>query len=107
MIDRRHFFDQAIKNNLNTYNNIRKIVTGQSDDYTTECLLDYLYFKKYNRFKQTTKTICWSKDKVIPGNLNRAEVSTFFVIEEPKETVLDFSNGAVKALWFDFVLIQF
>ena len=28
-----------------TYENIRKIATGQGDDYTTVCLLDYSYFK--------------------------------------------------------------
>ena len=32
MIDRRNFFDQPIKNDLKTYDNIRKIATGQSDD---------------------------------------------------------------------------
>ena len=34
-------------------------------------------------------------------NLNRAEGATmFFIIEEAKETVLDFSKGTVKVLWF-------
>ena len=32
MIDRRNFFDQPIKSDLKTYDNIRKIVTGQGDD---------------------------------------------------------------------------
>ena len=39
--------NQPIKNDLKTYDNIRKIVTGQGDDYTTGCSLDYHYFKKY------------------------------------------------------------
>ena len=43
--DERNFFNQPIKNNLKTYHNIRKIATGQGDDYTTSCLLDYPYFK--------------------------------------------------------------
>ena len=30
-----------------TYENIRKIATGQEDDYTTGCLLDYTYFKNH------------------------------------------------------------
>ena len=30
-----------------TYDNIRKMSIGQWDDYTTGCLLDYNYFKKY------------------------------------------------------------
>ena len=47
MIDGRNFFDQPLKNNLITYDNIRKISTGQGDDYTTGCLLNYTYFKHY------------------------------------------------------------
>ena len=46
MIDGKNFFNQPIKNNKITYENIRKITTGQGDDYTTGCLLDYLYFKE-------------------------------------------------------------
>ena len=36
-----------LKNNdIKTNENIRKITTGQGDDYTVGCLLDYLYFKE-------------------------------------------------------------
>ena len=62
MIDGKNFFDQPVKNNKVTYENIRKIATGQGDDYTTGCLLDYIYFKNYykmivveKRFKQTAR----------------------------------------------------
>ena len=34
--------------NIKTYDNIWKIVTGQEDDYTVDCLLDYSYFKKHS-----------------------------------------------------------
>ena len=44
MINGENVFDQPIKNNKVTYENIRKIATGQGDDYTTGCLLDYSYF---------------------------------------------------------------
>ena len=44
MIDGQNFFNQPVKNNLKTYDNIRKIATGQGDDYTTGFLLDYNYF---------------------------------------------------------------
>ena len=47
MIDGRNVFDQPIRNDSKTFDNIRKITTGQGDDYTTGCLLDYLYFKNY------------------------------------------------------------
>ena len=46
MIDDKTFFDQPVENNLITYENIRKLATGQGDDYTTGCLLDYIYFEK-------------------------------------------------------------
>ena len=38
MIDEKSFFDQPIKNDKITYENIRKIDTGQADDCTTGCL---------------------------------------------------------------------
>ena len=47
MIVGLNFCDQPVKNDLITYDNIWKIATGQGDDYTTGCLLDYPYFKKY------------------------------------------------------------
>ena len=47
MIDGKSLFDQLVKNNKVTYANIRKIATVQRDDYTTGCLLDYIYFKNY------------------------------------------------------------
>ena len=47
MIDGRNFFNIPIKNYLKTYHSIRKTAASQGDDYAPECLLDYLYFKKY------------------------------------------------------------
>ena len=45
MINGENFFDQPIKDNKVTHENIRKIATGQGYDYTTGCFLDYPYFK--------------------------------------------------------------
>ena len=47
MIDDRNFFDQLINSINKTYENIRKTTTGQRDDHTTGCLLDYSYFKDH------------------------------------------------------------
>ena len=47
MTDPQNFFDEPLKNDMRTYDNIRKIETGQEDDNTTDCLLDYPYFKKH------------------------------------------------------------
>ena len=46
MIDGKNFFDQPVKNNNVTYENIIKTAIGQGDDYTTG-LLHYSYFKDY------------------------------------------------------------
>ena len=45
MIDGRRCFNEPVKNKLIIYDNIRKIEAGQEDDYTTDCLLDYNYYK--------------------------------------------------------------
>ena len=45
MINAENVFGQPIKSSKVTYKNIRKIATGQGDDYTIGCLLDYHYFK--------------------------------------------------------------
>ena len=50
MINGENVFDQPIKNNKVTYENIRKIATGQGDDYTTDCLLDYPYVNDTYKF---------------------------------------------------------
>ena len=46
MIDGKNVFNQPINNDCKTYEKIFKIATGKGDDYTTGCLLDYLYFQE-------------------------------------------------------------
>ena len=53
-IDGRSFYDQLINiqetNDLiKQYDELKKVSTGQDDDYTTGCLLDFAYFKKNYR----------------------------------------------------------
>ena len=47
LIDGRNFYDQPINDIIKQYGEIRKIETGQGDDYTTGCFLDYQYFKDH------------------------------------------------------------
>ena len=47
MVDGEKFFDQTVKKWFNNIWNIWKIATGQGDDYSTGCLLDYNYFTNY------------------------------------------------------------
>ena len=41
LIDGRNFYDQPINDQINKYDENRKITTGKGDDYTTGCLLDF------------------------------------------------------------------
>ena len=100
-IDGRNFFDEPIKNDLKTYDNIKKIVTSQGDDYTTGWLLDYSYFKKYYKLiaidlsKQQDADLKAIEQIIFTENLDREESLTmFFIIEEAKERFL-----TVKVLW--------
>ena len=105
MINGQNFFDQPLKDNKVTYENIRKIATG--DDYTTGCLLDYPYFKDSHKMI----AVDLSKQKTLDShpravqqinftaNLDRAgNTRIYFILEEAKETVLDFSQDTVKIL---------
>ena len=47
MIDGKGVIDQPLKNYQRTYDSIPKITTGQRDDYTAGCIVDYVYFKTY------------------------------------------------------------
>ena len=103
MIDRQNVFDQPVRNSLITYDNIRKIARCQGDDYTTGCLLHYIYFKNYFKIiaVELSKQQAFDSDpkaiQQINFTENLEEQSTiFFIIEEAKETVLDSSQGTVR-----------
>ena len=97
-------FDQPVKNNKVTYENIRKIATGEGDDYTTGCLLDYNYFKKYYKMIAVDLNKQQALDEAIQKinfieNLDRENNTRFyFILEEAKKTVFEFSQGTVKVL---------
>ena len=107
MINGQNFFDQPIKNNKVTYENIRKIAASQGGDYTTGSLLDYPYFM--DTYKMIAVDL--SKQQALDAdpraihqinftaNLDRAgNTRVYFILEEAKETILDFSQGTVKVL---------
>ena len=97
MIDRESISYQPVRNDLITYDKIRKIATVQGDDYTIG-LLDYNYFKNYYKMI----AIDLSKQQAIHADLKaikqinftknlEQQATIFFIIEEAKETVADFS----------------
>ena len=64
MIDSKNVFDEPINSMTKTYENIRKIATGQGDDYRTGCLLDHSSFKDH--YKITA--IDLSKQQALDGD---------------------------------------
>ena len=107
IINGANFFDQPIKNSKVTYENIRKIATGRGNNYTANCLLNYPYFK--NSYKMIAVDL--SKQQALDAdpraiqqirftaNLDRAgNTRIYFILEEAKETIPNFSQGTVKVL---------
>ena len=93
MIDGKIFFDKPIKIYMKkTYENIQKITTGQRDNYTTGCLLDYNYFEKLCKMvaidlskQQALDFDPKAKQQInFTRNLNGAKNRMFFSIEETK-----------------------
>ena len=107
MIDGRNFFDQPIDSMAKTYENIRKVAIGHGDDYTTGCVLDYAYFKENYKMiaidlsrqqeldadPRKIQQINFTTNLDRPGN-----TTIFFIIEEAKKTIFEFSQGTVKVL---------
>ena len=99
LTDGRNFYDQPINDLIKQCDEIRKTATGQGDDYTTESLLDYQYFKDhYNLI-----AIDLSKQKELDADLRAIQQIEFYgilksnsllytVSEKSKETMLQFSK---------------
>ena len=111
MIDGKNFFDQPAKNDKITYEKITKIAIDQGDYYTTDCLLDYVYFQNYYKMIAVDLSKQQALDADLKAiqqinftaNLNRAgNTRIYFILEEGKETVLDFSKGTVKVMQIQF-----
>ena len=104
-IDGRTFYDQTINDSIKQYHEIRKISTGQGDDYSNGCLLDFSYFEKNYRLIAVDS----SKQKVLDadsraiqqiiftGKTSQALV-IYYIYEKSKETILEFSKGRTKVL---------
>ena len=104
-IDGRNFYEQVINDLLKQYDEIRKTATGQEDDYTTGCLLDYQYFKDHyilNAVDISKQKELDADSRAIPqiefhGMLKtNSQVCT--VLEKSKETMLEFYKGTATVL---------
>ena len=109
-IDGRNFYDQPINDLIKQYDEATKISTGQGDDYTTGCLLDFAYFEKNYRLiaADLSKQKALDADSraiqqiIFTGKIKATVANTrviiFYVLEKSKETILEFSKGTTKVL---------
>ena len=105
-IDDRNFYDQAINDTIKQYDEVKKMSTGQGDDYTNGCLLDFACFEKGYRLivvdisKQKAldadpKAI---KQIIFTGQVDDEALLVFYILEKSKEKMLQFSNRTTKVL---------
>ena len=105
--DEKKVFDQSIKKNEITCQNIRKITSGQGYYYTTSCLVDYAYFKGYHKMI----AIDLSKQQALDDNPRAIQqinltanldiagnTRIYFILEKVQEIVLDFSQENLNVL---------
>ena len=109
LIDGRNFYDQPINDIIKQYNEIRKVSTGHGGDYTTGCLLDYAYFKdnyrliavdlnKQNALDADLRAIQQTGLQGVVEGENNTKIRLYAILEESKETMLEFSKGTAKVL---------
>ena len=94
---------------IKLYDDVRKVSTGHGDDYTTGSLLGYTYFKDNYRLiaVDLSKQKALDADPraiqqivfqgVVRGDDN-TKIRLYTVLEQSKETILEFSKGTAKVL---------
>ena len=103
IIDGRNFYDNPIESDIEKYRELKKVMIGKGEDYTTGSLLDYDYFKK--NYKLVAVDL--SKQKELdadPRAIQQIEFkymletnsTIYWVLEKFKETILEFYKGTVK-----------
>ena len=98
-------FDQPINDLIRQYDEVRKVSTGQGDDYTTGCLLDFAYFKNNYRLiaadlskqKALDADSTANQQIIFTGKVN-ANATIYYILGQQKETMLHFSKGTTKVL---------
>ena len=106
LIDGKSFFDMAIKDDKETYEQI--IEMGRNNDYTTGNLLDYEYFSKHYKLiaidlsKQIELENPDLKQQInFIGRIERNGGATmFFISEKSEETTFEFKQNAATVVWF-------
>ena len=70
MGDRKNIFDQQVRNDQRAYDKVKIFLIGQGD-YTTDFILDHIYFKNYHKkYKRNTTNWVYCKSRSTMANIN-------------------------------------
>ena len=105
MIDGRNFYDQPINDLIKQYDEVRKISTGQDDDYTTGCLLDHGYFKcnyrliavNLSKQKKALDADQRAIQQIVFQGIAGKKLRLYTILEKSKERIF-FYKGKAKVL---------
>ena len=103
IIDGRNFYDNPIESDIEKYRELKKVMIGKGEDYTTGSLLDFNYFDKHYKLV----AVDLSKQKELdadPRAIQQIEFkymlgtnsTIYWILEKSKETILEFYKGTVK-----------
>ena len=103
IIDGRNFYDNPIDSDIEKYRELKKVMIGKGENYTTGSLLDYDYFNKHYKLV----AVDLSKQKELdadPRAIQQIEFkymlgtdsTIYWVLEKSKKTILEFYKGTVK-----------
>ena len=103
IIDGRNFYDNPIESDIEKCRQLKKVMIGKGEDYTTGSLLDYNYFDKHYKLV----AVDLSKQKELdagPRAIQQIEFkymletnsTIYWVLEKSKETILEFIKELLK-----------
>ena len=109
LIDGRNFYDPPINDLIERYDEVRKVSTGQGDDYSTGCLLDYAYFKdnykliavdlsKQKALDADPRAIQQVVFQGVAGGAAKTKIKLCTILTKSKETLLEFYKGTANVL---------
>ena len=95
IIDGRNFYDNPIESDIEKYRELKKVMIGKGEDYTTESLLDFNYFEKH--YKLVAVDLSKQKESdADPRAIQQIEFkymlvtnsTIYWILEKSKETIL-------------------
>ena len=116
IINGKNFHDKSIDSDIKRYKQIRELTRGQSEDFTSRCLLDYEYIKNHYRLIavdlnrqrelnagpktiQQIELIGQSKNNDSKNAYDTQSMFVLTTLEKSKETRLTFFHGSKTVLY--------